>query len=67
MPVANDNEPQWLSEEQAAQRLGMSRSWLETQRLRGKPHPPYARFGAAIRYRAADVDTWAATRVVASK
>ena len=54
---------EWLSESEAAKRLGLARVTLETWRLRAKPHPPYARFGRAIRYRVDLLDEWAAKRL----
>jgi hypothetical protein len=40
---------QWLTEQQAAERLNMSVKWLQKRRVTGEP-PTYAKFGSAIRY-----------------
>ena len=47
-----------LTVAEAAERLKLSRSFLDKRRWRGGG-PPFARIGRAIRYRAEDLDAWA--------
>ena len=49
----------------AAARIGLSRSTLEKLRVYGGG-PPYLKLGRLVRYRAHDLDTWLAERVVAN-
>jgi hypothetical protein len=62
MPASNATEPRWLSEAEAAQRLGLARATLEKWRLTGKPCPRYARFGRVIRYDVRELDAWASAQ-----
>lgn len=41
--------PRWLTEQETAQRLGMSQKWLQKARLNGGTLR-YAKFGSAVRY-----------------
>ena len=43
---------------EAAQYLGLSKSWLDKLRRKGEG-PAYFRFGRAIRYKTADLEAWA--------
>lgn len=57
-------EPErWLTIGEAAERVGLSRATFDRLRARGAA-PPCALLGSATRYRASDVDSWAAKRVV---
>lgn len=48
---------QWLTETQAAERLSMSVKYLQKCRYSGGG-PPYAKFGSAVRYSIADLETF---------
>ena len=53
-----------VDEKVAAKMLGMSRSWLARGRMdgaskNGLAHPPYYKFGTAVRYSVADLEEWA--------
>jgi excisionase family DNA binding protein len=60
-PPAARSAAVFLTTEQAAGRLQLSKRYLEMLRLKGNG-PAYAAFGRAIRYRATDVDAWAASK-----
>lgn len=45
----------WLTEAATAERLNMSRKWLQKQRLHGGALR-FAKFGGAIRYSVADIE-----------
>ena len=52
-----------LTEQQAAQYIGMSQSFLRQDRMNGKregrtPGPPWLKIGRSIRYLKKDVDKW---------
>ena len=52
-----------LSESEAAEYIGMSRSFLRQARMDGKrknrtPGPPYTKIGRKILYLKDDLDTW---------
>lgn len=50
-----------LDEKEAAEYIGMSRSWLRQSRCLKFHHaPPYLRLGYRIRYRIKDLDDWKA-------
>ena len=50
-----------LNEIEAAQYIGMSRSWLRQSRcLKFKHAPPFLRLGYRIRYRIEELDQWKA-------
>jgi len=51
-----------LTTQEAADRLGLSKSTLDKGRLTGDS-PPFVRMGTAIRYRPQDLDEWVAARV----
>lgn len=56
-----------VTEEQAAERIGLSVSFLRSDRCRGHvgnrtAGPPWYQLGRAIRYRVADLDDWLAQR-----
>ncbi len=51
-----------LTTKEAADRLGLSKSTLDKARLTGDG-PPFAKMGAAIRYRPQDLDDWVAAQV----
>ena len=58
-----------IDEHAAAQRLGVSVSFLRADRYRGHvgrrtPGPPFYRVGAAVRYSVADLDAWLAEQRV---
>ena len=55
--------PHALTEQQAAQYLSMSRSFLRQGRMNGDrdgrtPSPPFLKIGRSIRYLKEDLDTW---------
>lgn len=50
--------PEYLSPEDAAVLLGISKRTLENYRVRGDGGPPYHRIGGLIRYRVADLRAW---------
>lgn len=54
-----------LSTEEAARRLGVSSSTLAKARLTGAG-PRFVKIGASVRYRACDLDAFAADRVRSS-
>lgn len=54
---ANSTEPEWLSETQAAERIGVSQPTLARLRRDGEG-PAYYAISASFRYRSADVDAW---------
>lgn len=59
----NETPPSALTTDQAAKRLGVSASLLEKLRVYSpKKSPPFFRVGRACRYRAADLDAWAAAQ-----
>ena len=52
-----------LSEKDASQYIGMSRSFLRQGRMNGDrenrtPTPPYLKIGRSVRYLKEDLDTW---------
>lgn len=52
-----------FTEQEAAEYLGMSRSYLRQDRMNGRfkkrtPGPDYCRFGSMIRYVKEDLDKW---------
>ena len=52
-----------LKEKEAAEYIGMSRSFLRQGRMNGyreshTPTPPFIRIGCAIRYLKSDLDEW---------
>lgn len=49
----------WLTESETAERLNMSVKWLRKRRLTGEA-PPYAKFGAAVRYAVCDIERFEA-------
>ena len=50
-----------LSVDQAAQRLGLSTSWLNKARISGGG-PPYLKLGRRVLYDRSDLDVWMAAR-----
>ena len=60
MNTSNQNS---LTEIEASQYVGMSRSYLRQGRMNGDrenrtPTPPYLKIGRSVRYLKADLDTW---------
>lgn len=51
----NPSSGGWLTEAEAAQRLRMSRKWLQKARLTGNG-PRFAKFGTAVRYSIAHLE-----------
>lgn len=49
----------WLTEAQTAERLNLSKKWLQAQRLKGGGIR-YAKFGSAVRYSLADIEEYEA-------
>jgi predicted DNA-binding transcriptional regulator AlpA len=49
-----------LSNNEAAEYIGFSPSWMRQSRMPGKTGPPYHRFGRSIRYHRGDLDEWLA-------
>ncbi|MET0372293.1 MAG: hypothetical protein ABW039_13080 [Sphingobium sp.] len=49
----------WLTESQTAERLALSKKWLQAQRLKGAGIP-YAKFGTAVRYSLAEIQKFEA-------
>ena len=52
---------EYLSTEQVAAYLGMSRQWLEIGRHKGYG-PPYIKLGHAVRYKRSALDEWMLAR-----
>lgn len=52
---------EYLSTEQVAAYLGMSRQWLEIGRHKGYG-PPYIKLGRAVRYKRSALDEWMLAR-----
>lgn len=50
----------FLREREAAEYLGVSRSWLAQGRIRGSEldTPPYLKLGRSVRYDRDDLDAW---------
>jgi len=60
MNTSNQNS---LTEIEASQYVGMSRSYLRQGRMNGDrenrtPTPPYLKIGRSVRYLKQDLDTW---------
>ena len=60
MNTSNQNS---LTEIEASQYIGMSRSYLRQGRMNGDrenrtPAPPYLKIGRSVRYLKEDLDTW---------
>jgi predicted DNA-binding transcriptional regulator AlpA len=51
-----------LSNNEAAEYIGFSPSWMRQSRMPGKAGPPYHRIGRSIRYSRGDLDQWLAQR-----
>ncbi len=52
-----------LTQQEAAERLGMSPRWMEVRRYQGGG-PPFVRVSSrCVRYRPEDLEAWAAERV----
>ncbi len=52
-----------LTQQEAAERLGMSKRWMEVRRYQGGG-PPFVRVSSrCVRYRPEDLEQWAAERV----
>jgi hypothetical protein len=49
-----------LSNNEAAEYIGFSASWMRQSRMPGKTGPPYHRIGRSIRYHRGDLDEWLA-------
>ena len=52
-----------LTEQEAAQYIGMSRSFLRQNRMTGlignrTPGPPYIKIGRSVRYQLSDLNVW---------
>lgn len=54
-----------IDERGAAKHLGLSTRTLQRLRVTGDG-PAFAKLGASVRYRVADLETWVASRVVGS-
>jgi predicted DNA-binding transcriptional regulator AlpA len=52
-----DGSDRWLSERETARLIGMSRAWLQRERVAGKGIP-YAKLNRAVRYRLSDIVGW---------
>jgi len=57
------NETKAVTEQQAAEFIGMSRSFLRQGRMNGNregrtPAPPWLKIGRSVRYRLSDLDHW---------
>ena len=52
--------PRKVSAREAATMLGVSKSWLDKQRLLESGGPPHFRFGRRVVYDTRDLDEWAA-------
>ena len=70
---SDSNQPKRaLSEHEAADYIGMSRSFLRQDRMNGHregrtPGPPFLRIGRAIRYLIDDLDAWLEALRIAPK
>lgn len=56
------NATRWLTEAETAARLGMSRKWLQKNRLTGEGIR-FAKFGHAVRYSLADIERYEAVQL----
>ncbi|NVJ45537.1 MAG: helix-turn-helix domain-containing protein [Cytophagia bacterium] len=57
------NTKRALSEQEASQYIGMSRSYLRQSRMHGNrerrtPAPPFIKVGRSVRYLREDLDSW---------
>lgn len=59
----NLKEEYW-TEEEMAEMLGKKKSTMQTQRSRGKGHPPFIRIGRKIYFSKADFKRWVRDRPV---
>lgn len=57
--MSNEKElsPVWLTEAETADRLRMTRKWLQKERLTGG-RLRFAKFGSAVRYAVADIEAF---------
>ena len=58
-------ERTWLTETEAAYRLGMSTKWMQKMRHSGFG-PRYAKFGSAVRYSLSDLEKYERERLRSS-
>ncbi len=57
--MTNDVPSKALTEIEATQYIGMSRSWLAQARTTGNPDaPPFLKIGRCVRYLREDLDRW---------
>ena len=61
--MSNENLSRALTEVEASQYIGMSRSFLRQSRMEGNrvgrtPAPPFIKIGRSIRYLKDDLDMW---------
>lgn len=62
-PISSETPQRALSEKQAANYIGMSRSYLAQARMEGArknrtPAPPFIKIGKSVRYLREDLDQW---------
>lgn len=48
----------WLTSNEVAELLGLSRAGMEMARAQGTPHPPWFKVGHRVRYRKSEVTAW---------
>lgn len=70
MRQSNNVPRRTLTEKEACQYLGVSRSFLAQARMEGNrknrtPGPPFLKLGRAVRYRIDDLDTWLEKNLIA--
>ena len=61
--INRDIVPRAMSEKEAANYIGMSRSFLAQSRMDGRrdnrtPAPPFLKIGRSVRYLREDLDAW---------
>lgn len=64
MQATQSHESGLLTEQQAAERLAISRKTLQTWRCRRPDLLPFVRVGRAVRYRVADLDQFVLDNLV---
>ena len=64
-PASPDNPDKLLTVAEAAQRFGLSASFLNKARMSGSG-PHFVKLGAAVRYRVASITAWIEARTFAT-
>ena len=53
-----------ISEQEASERLGLSKAWFQRKRVEGGD-PPFVKIGSRVRYKLSELDVWCAKNTVA--